>query len=93
MQNLKTAPCPESQRQSSRGVLKISHIAGASPLPCTRYCGGDLSGRVHLSLYYVLSEYPNVVLTECYICCRVVNVHIIGSFGMLYRCRLKEAML
>ena len=49
MQHLKTAPCPESQRQSSRGVLTISHIAGASPLTCLRYCGGGLSVRVHLS--------------------------------------------
>ena len=50
MQNLKTAPCPESQRQLSIWVLTISHIAGASPLTCPRYSGGALSGRVHLSL-------------------------------------------
>ena len=48
VQHLKTAPCPASQRQSSRGVLKISHIAGASPFLCPRYCGEGLSGRVHL---------------------------------------------
>ena len=93
MQHLKNAPCIASQRQSSRGVLEISHIVGASPLPCPRYYGGGLSGRVYLSPSYVLSEYPNVVLTECYIFCRVVNVHLIGSFGILDRCRLKEAML
>ena len=51
VQHLKTALCPASQRQSIRGLLKISHIAGAYPLPCPRYCGGDLSGRVHLSPY------------------------------------------
>ena len=49
MHHLKTAPCPASQRQSSRGVLKISHISGASTFPYARYCGGGLSGRVHLS--------------------------------------------
>ena len=49
MQHLKTAQCPASQRQSSRGVLTIYHIAGASTLPCPRYYGGGLSGRIHLS--------------------------------------------
>ena len=49
MPNLKTALCLASQRQSSRGVLTISHKAGAYPLPCPRYFGGGLSGRFHLS--------------------------------------------
>ena len=48
MQHLKTAPCPASQRQSSIGVMKISHIAGADTLPCLIYFGGGLIGRVHL---------------------------------------------
>ena len=47
MQHLKTAPCTESQSQSSRGVLTIYHIEGESTFPCPRYCGGVLRGRVH----------------------------------------------
>ena len=48
VQNFKTSPCPASQSQSSIEVLTIYHIVGSSPLPCPRYCGRGLSGRVHL---------------------------------------------
>ena len=47
--HLKTAPCTASQRQSSIGVMTISHIAGSDTFPCLIYFGGGLSGRVHLS--------------------------------------------
>ena len=45
MLHLKTDPWPASQRQLSMGVLKISHIAGAEPLPCTRPWGERFEGK------------------------------------------------
>ena len=50
MRHLKSYPCPAYQRQSSREVLTIVHIVGAYTLTCPRYCGGGLSGKVHLLL-------------------------------------------
>ena len=54
MQHFKTAPCPEYQRQFSRGVLTIYHIAEAAPFPCTRPWGGVFRGIYHVSPQYVV---------------------------------------
>ena len=65
MQHLKTVPWTASLRQSRRGVLTITHIAGALLFLCPSPSGGGVSVSAHLSPRYVLSESPNAVLTEC----------------------------
>ena len=43
--------------------------------------GGVVRGSSNLSPPYMDSESPKYVLTECYMFCRVVKVHLVGSLG------------
>ena len=54
---------------------------------------GSIRGRAHLSPTYLVSYYPKAVLTECSIFCKVLNLRVIGSLGMLARLMIKEAIL
>ena len=66
---------------------------GSRRFPFLYLVGRKFKGSAHLSSTYVVLDSPKAVLSECSIFRRVVNLHMIGSLGVLACCILREAML